>query len=153
MLVQILIYFNYVFSAEVPILNVSYKPQKISPKHQGTVRMLLHEKIRDAYIHPQFLTDVMKPLKIEAIMDQEVCLFIWEKLQTFDSTSIFLFEPYVPLPSREIFHFLEAAILTSYVQSVINFLGYFLLFLPIKFYYFICPKLAKSIYSVINKSL
>ncbi|KAJ8297673.1 hypothetical protein KUTeg_024204 [Tegillarca granosa] len=55
-----------------PILNVSYKPQKISPKSQGTVRQLLHEKIRDAYVHPQFVTDVMKPLQIESIIDQEV---------------------------------------------------------------------------------
>ncbi|XP_076467693.1 ATP-binding cassette sub-family E member 1-like [Babylonia areolata] len=55
-----------------PVLNVSYKPQKISPKHQGTVRQLLHERIRDAYIHPQFVTDVVKPLQIENIMDQEV---------------------------------------------------------------------------------
>lgn len=57
---------------EVPQLNVSYKPQKISPKSQGTVRMLMHAKIRDAYIHPQFITDVIKPLKIEDIFDQEV---------------------------------------------------------------------------------
>ncbi|XP_032873984.1 ATP-binding cassette sub-family E member 1 [Amblyraja radiata] len=56
----------------VPVLNVSYKPQKISPKSQGTVRQLLHEKIRDAYTHPQFVTDVMKPLQIESIIDQEV---------------------------------------------------------------------------------
>merc|ERR1712042_337648 len=56
----------------VPQLNVSYKPQKISPKSQGSVRLLLHEKIRDAYIHPQFITDVMKPLMIEEIIDQEV---------------------------------------------------------------------------------
>lgn len=56
----------------VPQLNVSYKPQKISPKSQGTVRMLLHAKIRDAYIHPQFITDVIKPMKIEDIFDQEV---------------------------------------------------------------------------------
>ncbi|XP_033743179.1 ATP-binding cassette sub-family E member 1-like [Pecten maximus] len=55
-----------------PVLNVSYKPQKISPKSQGSVRQLLHDRIRDAYIHPQFVTDVMKPLLIEAIMDQEV---------------------------------------------------------------------------------
>ena len=39
---------------------------------QGTVRQLLHEKIRDAYIHPQFITDVIKPLQIESIFDQEV---------------------------------------------------------------------------------
>jgi len=57
---------------EIPQLNVSYKPQKISPKSKGTVRMLCHAKIRDAYIHPQFITDVLKPLRIEDIFDQEV---------------------------------------------------------------------------------
>jgi len=55
-----------------PPLAISYKPQKIQPKSQGTVRQLLHEKIRDAYIHPQFISDVMKPLMIEEIIDQEV---------------------------------------------------------------------------------
>uniref|UniRef100_A0A336LKI3 CSON009738 protein n=1 Tax=Culicoides sonorensis TaxID=179676 RepID=A0A336LKI3_CULSO len=59
-------------SEELPCLHISYKPQKISPKSQGTVRVLLHEKIRDAYIHPQFSADVMKPLKIDEIIDQEV---------------------------------------------------------------------------------
>ncbi|XP_063548581.1 protein Pixie [Cydia strobilella] len=59
-------------SGTLPQLHISYKPQKISPKSQGLVRSLLHEKIRDAYIHPQFITDVMKPMKIEEIMDQEV---------------------------------------------------------------------------------
>lgn len=57
---------------KVPVLNISYKPQKISPKSQGTVRQLLHSKIRAAYIHPQFITDVMKPLLIDSIIDQEV---------------------------------------------------------------------------------
>jgi len=57
---------------QVPMMNVSYKPQKISPKSRNTVRMLLHEKIRDAYVHPQFIADVIKPLQIEQIMDQEV---------------------------------------------------------------------------------
>lgn len=57
---------------KLPVLNISYKPQKISPKHQGHVRHLLADKIRDAYIHPQFIADVMKPMKIEEIMDQEV---------------------------------------------------------------------------------
>jgi len=59
-------------SGEIPSLNISYKPQKISPKSQGTTRQLLHEKIRDAYIHPQFVADVMRPLKIDDIIDQEV---------------------------------------------------------------------------------
>lgn len=57
---------------ELPQFNVSYKPQKISPKFEGTVRQLLHKKIRDAYLHPQFVSDVMKPLTIDPLMDQEV---------------------------------------------------------------------------------
>jgi ATP-binding cassette subfamily E protein 1 len=55
-----------------PPLAISYKPQKIQPKSQGSVRQLPHESIRDAYIHPQFISDVMKPLMIEEIIDQEV---------------------------------------------------------------------------------
>jgi len=34
--------------------------------------MLLHKKIREAFIHPQFNTDVMKPMLIERLLDQEV---------------------------------------------------------------------------------
>jgi ATP-binding cassette subfamily E protein 1 len=55
-----------------PELNVSYKPQKISPKFQGTVRQLLHKRIRDSYVHPQFVSDVMKPLVIDNIIDNGV---------------------------------------------------------------------------------
>jgi ATP-binding cassette subfamily E protein 1 len=55
-----------------PPLAISYKPQKIQPKSQGSVRQLPHESNRDAYIHPQFISDVMKPLMIEEIIDQEV---------------------------------------------------------------------------------
>ncbi len=55
-----------------PVSQVSYKPQKISPKFAGSVRMLLHEKIRDSFIHPQFVTDVIKPMQIDPIIDQEV---------------------------------------------------------------------------------
>ena len=57
---------------EVPVLNISYKPQKISPKFQGTVRALLQTRIRDSFLHPQFNTDVLKPLQIDNIIDQEV---------------------------------------------------------------------------------
>jgi len=59
-------------SIQMPELHVSYKPQKISPKFQGTVRDLLQKKIRESFIHPQFNTDVLKPLQIESIVDQEV---------------------------------------------------------------------------------
>jgi ATP-binding cassette, sub-family E, member 1 len=58
--------------AGVPEMNVSYKPQKISPKFEGTVRELLHKRIRDSYVHPQFVSDVMKPLVIENIIDNSV---------------------------------------------------------------------------------
>ncbi|CAG9573369.1 putative ATP-binding cassette protein subfamily E,member 1 [Leishmania major strain Friedlin] len=57
---------------EVPKLSISYKPQKIAPKFQGTVRDLLQTKIYEMYCHPQFQTDVLKPLTIEELLDQEV---------------------------------------------------------------------------------
>lgn len=59
-------------SITVPELNVSYKPQKISPKATCSVRQMFHDKIRDAYVHPQFMADVMKPLLIDKIIDQPV---------------------------------------------------------------------------------
>ncbi|KAJ4798192.1 ABC transporter E family member 2 [Rhynchospora pubera] len=57
---------------EIPEFNISYKPQKVSPKFESTVRDLLHKKIQGAYMHPQFVSDVMKPLQIEQLMDQQV---------------------------------------------------------------------------------
>ena len=39
---------------------------------QLQVRELLHKRIRDMYLHPQFNTDVMKPLRMEMLLDQEV---------------------------------------------------------------------------------
>ncbi|KAL2918077.1 Fe-S cluster-binding ribosome biosynthesis protein [Polyrhizophydium stewartii] len=57
---------------QVPSLNISYKPQKISPTFEGTVRMLLLKKIKGMFMHPQFQTDVVKPLQIENIIDQPV---------------------------------------------------------------------------------
>lgn len=59
-------------SIEIPRLNISYKPQKISPKSTTTVRTMLHEKIPAMYQHPQFKTDVMNPLMIDNLFDQEV---------------------------------------------------------------------------------
>ncbi|KAF9512940.1 hypothetical protein BS47DRAFT_1393820 [Hydnum rufescens UP504] len=53
-------------------LNVSLKPQKIAPKFPGSVRALLLKQIRTAFMHPQFQTDVVKPMSLEAILDQDV---------------------------------------------------------------------------------
>jgi len=58
--------------SDLPSLNISYKPQKISPKSEKTVKELLMEKIFEMYRHPQFQTDVLKPLEIERIQDQLV---------------------------------------------------------------------------------
>jgi len=68
-------------TVDIPELMISYKPQKISPKFQGTVRELLHQKIRSAFVHPQFQTDVAKPLQIEDIIDQEVGFLSGGELQ------------------------------------------------------------------------
>jgi len=59
-------------SADIPPLNISYKPQKVSPSFPGTVRQLLHTRIQKAYVHPQFIADVMKPMKIAEIIDRDV---------------------------------------------------------------------------------
>ena len=56
----------------VPKLNVSMEPQTIAPKFPGTVRQLFFKKIRAQFLNPQFQTDVVKPLKIDDIIDQEV---------------------------------------------------------------------------------
>lgn len=57
---------------QIPSLNISMKPQKITPKFTGTVRQLFFKKIKAAFLSPQFQTDVYKPLKIEDFIDQEV---------------------------------------------------------------------------------
>ncbi|KAJ5077900.1 hypothetical protein M0811_05590 [Anaeramoeba ignava] len=67
--------------AKIPKLNVSYKPQKISPKFQGTVQQLLDKKIQPALTNPQFITDVYKPLSLDYIKDQEVLTLSGGELQ------------------------------------------------------------------------
>ena len=61
--------------------SVSYKPQKITVKSESTVRMLLMEKIPKAFAHPQFNTDVLKPMLIDNIIDQEVKFLSGGELQ------------------------------------------------------------------------
>ncbi|KAI0915943.1 ABC transporter E member 2, variant 3 [Taiwanofungus camphoratus] len=53
-------------------LSVSLKPQTIAPQFPGTVRMLLLKRIKAAFMHPQFNTDVIKPMNLEPILDQDV---------------------------------------------------------------------------------
>lgn len=53
-------------------MTVSYKPQTISPKFQGTVQQLFMARIMDATVHPQFISDVIKPLDLPRLFDREV---------------------------------------------------------------------------------
>ncbi|BFU19586.1 RNAseL inhibitor family protein, putative [Entamoeba histolytica HM-1:IMSS-B] len=59
-------------SIQLPKLNVSYKPQKISPKFEGTVQELLEQKIKTMFSHPQFNTDVIKPLNIQPLLSHKL---------------------------------------------------------------------------------
>ena len=59
-------------TSEAPKFKISYKPQMLSPTFEGTVRQLLHKKISSSFFHPQFITDVIKPLNIESLLDQKV---------------------------------------------------------------------------------
>jgi ATP-binding cassette subfamily E protein 1 len=58
--------------SNVPEMRISMKPQTITPKFEGTVRQLFFKKIKQAFLSPQFQTDVVKPLKLEDFIDQEV---------------------------------------------------------------------------------
>jgi ATP-binding cassette subfamily E protein 1 len=58
--------------ATVPQMSISYKPQKISPQSDASVRSLLFTKLGTSWQHPQFTTDVVKPLQIEQLLDHQV---------------------------------------------------------------------------------
>lgn len=57
---------------QVPDMRISMKPQTITPKFEGTVRQLFFKRIKQAFLSPQFQTDVVKPLKLDDFIDQEV---------------------------------------------------------------------------------
>ncbi|KAF1778645.1 P-loop containing nucleoside triphosphate hydrolase [Phytophthora cactorum] len=81
---------------------ISYKPQKIAPKFQGTVRELLHRRIREAIVHPQFATDVTKPLSLDNIIDQAVPHLVWLSSCVWEASDIYLIdEPSAYLDSEQ----------------------------------------------------
>ena len=57
---------------EMPKLSISMKPQTIAPKFQGTVQELLYMKLKDAWNSSIFKTEVLIPLNIESLLDNEV---------------------------------------------------------------------------------
>ncbi|CDR97412.1 ABC transporter, ATP-binding domain containing protein, putative [Babesia bigemina] len=56
----------------MPRLSISYKPQIITAKFDGTLRQLLMMKIKEAFSSPMFQTDVIKPLQVEELYDQQL---------------------------------------------------------------------------------
>lgn len=59
-------------SIDMPKLNVSYKPQTIAPKFEGTVRDLMYTKLADVWQNSLFKTEVLIPLDIESLLDNDV---------------------------------------------------------------------------------
>lgn len=50
-------------------MNISYKPQTIAPKFEGTVRELLFQKCGEAWMTATFSSEVTKPMKLDNIID------------------------------------------------------------------------------------
>jgi ATP-binding cassette subfamily E protein 1 len=57
---------------QLPKLNISYKPQTIAPKFEGNVEMLFNSKLKATWQQPLFKTEVIIPLNIQPLLDQEV---------------------------------------------------------------------------------
>lgn len=53
-------------------LCVSYKPQTINPKFDGTVQEIFNKFIKDAFYNPLFKSNVVKPLNIEYLLDKKL---------------------------------------------------------------------------------
>lgn len=53
-------------------MSVSYKPQTIAPTFEGSVRELLNTKVKEAWLAPNFISEVTRPLNLENIIDNEV---------------------------------------------------------------------------------
>lgn len=66
---------------DMPAYTVSYKRQELVSKYSSTVRDLLEEKIPGSCTQAQFKSDVMKPLKIEELMDRQVANISGGELQ------------------------------------------------------------------------
>lgn len=56
----------------LPKLSISIKPQKIAPKFEGTVQNLFDLKLKGNWKSSIFQTEVMKPLTINELLDNDV---------------------------------------------------------------------------------
>jgi ATP-binding cassette subfamily E protein 1 len=60
---------------------VSYKPQIFVPTFEGSVRDLLMMRLKDIYKNPKFNSEVIKPFRIEEIINQDVMTLSGGELQ------------------------------------------------------------------------
>ena len=95
---------------EVQELNIAYKPQKIKPVSEKTVIELLYSKIGAGIINdPQFKSDIIKPLNIEYLYNNNISTLSGGELQRLAITltlgitaDIYLFdEPSAYLDSEQ----------------------------------------------------
>ena len=56
----------------LPELSISYKPQKIQPHFEGTVRQLLEQKIPNSLTQNMFKEMVIQPLNLDYILERKV---------------------------------------------------------------------------------
>ena len=85
---------------EIPELAISYKPQTIAPKYPGTVYELLQDKLKEVITHQSFMSEVVKPLGVNGLFDNEVqklqrvalCLALGKKANVYliDEPSAYL---------------------------------------------------------------
>ena len=57
---------------EMPKMSISYKPQTIAPKFEGTVQELLYTKLKESWSSSIFKTEVLNPLNIDPLLDNQV---------------------------------------------------------------------------------
>ncbi|KAE8637366.1 hypothetical protein CSA_023067 [Cucumis sativus] len=102
---------------EIPEFNVSYKPQKISPKFQSTVRHLLHQKIRESYMHPQFVSDEVVNLSGGELQRVALCLCLGKPADIYliDEPSAYLDSEQRIVASKVIKRFILHAKKTAFV--------------------------------------
>lgn len=59
-------------NVEMDKMSISLKPQKIAPKFEGSVRDLFNIKLKTSWQSSIFQTEIIKPLKINELLENEV---------------------------------------------------------------------------------
>jgi ATP-binding cassette subfamily E protein 1 len=63
---------NFLIKTTTEKLSISYKPQKIDPKFEGTVEQLFNAKIMTMYANSNFRTNVVRALGVDKLLQNRV---------------------------------------------------------------------------------